>query len=577
MKITHNEKGYSLLLTLSVFLLFTIFALSLITFTIAGAKRSQMNEDHIQALELANMGIEYVKQEVTKDLQAQLPIRTENLDKNLKAILSKTEYTSEDLKAPLETGTFHAKIINNDEPGIIDIISTGKDYNGQEKTVTATMDLTATAEADHLRYVVGTHQSNLCNSNFDLQGCEGSGNLFLHGGIDIQGDIHVDENMILHNRGFNGIGFIGNDYPKVSQVGATNESPTIFMDERKIFDFEPFILTDLINIFDLYNRHLTNAPNEFGFFGLQKYRQLDKLRLKEKLKNADLSINNEKRDVPNIEIDNIINKNKQFIQNLPEYKLNNANFTEIDLSYSNNRIYPTNYNNVCVDWSLYPIFCGKYEKEFKFQNKNYKFRYLEVPGHLVINGNRRNVTSLQITGKNNKESAAAFIEKDFIIGLSPTFHDIYLSGIYYIGENLTIAHCRLFADAIMFVNGDVTIDASDIRGIDENSTLLIFASGNINFHADSFIGDYIFNETERLHGFLYSDRQIDITGVKSKVEIIGGISGNKVVLNGYKNISNQSHLKIIYDQNLLDKYKHLMGLQPVIINIHPRIIERKIE
>ena len=38
----------------------------------------------------------------------------------------------------------------------------------------------------------------------------------------------------------------------------------------------------------------------------------------------------------------------------------------------------------------------------------------------------------------------------------------------------------------------------------------------------------------KIKGFFYSENLIEINGVHSKVTINGGVSGGKVVLNGYK-------------------------------------------
>jgi len=67
-----NEKGYSLILTMLIFLLFTVLSVSVLTVALSGVKRNQTSEDYVQARELANKGIEHITNQIQSDLKNEL-------------------------------------------------------------------------------------------------------------------------------------------------------------------------------------------------------------------------------------------------------------------------------------------------------------------------------------------------------------------------------------------------------------------------------------------------------------------------------------------------------------------------
>ena len=67
--------------------------------------------------------------------------------------------------------------------------------------------------------------------------------------------------------------------------------------------------------------------------------------------------------------------------------------------------------------------------------------------------------------------------------------DIEITGLYYVDGNLEITEANVAANAIIYVNGNVTINRSDITGIGRNKdegSLIIFANGDIEIDIDSF-------------------------------------------------------------------------------------------
>lgn len=67
-----NGKGYALLLTLAVLILFSILGLSLLTLTASGVKKNEMRQYQIQSQDLADKGITFIVKETQKHLETVL-------------------------------------------------------------------------------------------------------------------------------------------------------------------------------------------------------------------------------------------------------------------------------------------------------------------------------------------------------------------------------------------------------------------------------------------------------------------------------------------------------------------------
>ena len=75
-----SEKGYSLLLTTAVVVLFTILGLSLLTLTSSGVLKNKQRESQIQAQDLADKGITYAVNDIQKYLENGLNGKTKGAD-----------------------------------------------------------------------------------------------------------------------------------------------------------------------------------------------------------------------------------------------------------------------------------------------------------------------------------------------------------------------------------------------------------------------------------------------------------------------------------------------------------------
>lgn len=113
-----------------------------------------------------------------------------------------------------------------------------------------------------------------------------------------------------------------------------------------------------------------------------------------------------------------------------------------------------------------------------------------------------------------------------------------LEGVYYIDGDVKIIDTTLVSNAILFVNGNVSIKHTTINTKD-NHPLIIFATGNIVYdyssEAGSHIGADYYNQNKQvIHAFLYSNQKVELHGTLSNIHIKGGISANKVVLTGVR-------------------------------------------
>ena len=156
-------------------------------------------------------------------------------------------------------------------------------------------------------------------------------------------------------------------------------------------------------------------------------------------------------------------------------------------------------------------------------------------------------------------------------GLSPTKlnitgNDVKISGTYYINGNVTMGAenktTNIKSNAILYVDGDVEIRFSKLTGINENSSLIIFATGEI------FISNISENQDipSEIKGFFYSQKDMTIYGVGSNIEIIGGLSAKNIFLTALRGKhltaatsvdqqpSKKSRLQVIYDENIINQY-----------------------
>lgn len=563
-KYLQNDKGYSLLLAILAILIFTVLGLSLIALTTNGISKNKTRQDIIQATDLADKGIEFM----INSLQAELEnyILSGNRGKaQFQAKLMETltsddlSCTGEGVEIPGDIGDTRVcidtaniqNVYTEKEDGSktlqelkkqVPIVSTGY-ADGKERVTTAEVIIGTDAIPDQLRYALSTNNG---------------GNLYLHGGVEIQGDIKTDNDVILSHHATWFSGSTAMWQPSVrAKLTASPGSVTpkiIFSKENKsVYDLKKFQeYTNHINGTNLskstyYTKY--DAKTAAGqtaisnlFFNSPEISVITKSSVPQDTVEITAKVL-DKYNAPSNKANYTNNLNITAINHpTRDFNKKDAVFVSDTATESVQETY-TYYEDVCVKWEGWWIFkrCVEWEQQertgTRWVDKNtFKF------GNMTINGG----------SKYNKK-------------------DITLKGTYYVYGDLTITNVNLKADAVLYVQGKVDISESTIQGVNENSTMIVFANGNVDMYNLSVNSGQ--NNASKIKGFFYTKQDMLMYGVGSNIHVTGGISARRLILtavrgdtaNGYLSATQQaqlqngvakqySRLKIIYDEDLISTY-----------------------
>jgi len=534
---TKCEKGYSLLLSLTVLIIFSILGLSLITLTTNSILKNEIREDRTQAIDITDKGIEFLTQSIQKELEDFIHTGTvgrADFQIKLNQVIQNSKYSCVrgSVEIPSETGqtrvcidTDHIENVYNEKnelqelKRIINIKSIGI-VNGKENVATAKVMVGTDAIPDQLRYAISTNNG---------------GNLFLHGGVEVQGDIKSDGNIILSKQAtwFSGTTARWEDSVTARIRQAANSvTPKLILNEQN----------------NIYVLKTNNKPSyDDHITGTKLNNTVNYTRLSPIAINASSAISAEFFNSPQL---NVVTKelsdDKVEISSTILDKANsgtNKKYTSLSITAPNHETsrFSKNYETLiagetekCVSWFI--IFCTKSEKTLSKSS-------------LTING-------ASIYGNRN----------------------INLSGTYYIYGDLSITNTNLRTDALIYVDGKVNISESTLNSITENSTLIIFATGEINISNISVDSD----TPSVIKGFFYTKSNMIMYGVGSHIQLQGGISASRLILTAVRGSSRNntfesgsaqaliydhdrnpitpsipqknSRLTVIYDQNLITEY-----------------------
>jgi len=557
---TKCEKGYSLLLSLTVLIIFSILGLSLITLTTNGILKNAIREDRTQAIDITDKGIEFLTQSIQKELEDFIQTGTvgrADFQIKLNQVIQNSKYSCVrgSVEIPSETGqtrvcidTDHIENVYNEKnelqelKRIINIKSIGI-VNGKENVAIAKVMVGTDAIPDQLRYAISTNNG---------------GNLFLHGGVEVQGDIKSDGNIILSKQAtwFSGTTARWEDSVTARIRQAANSvTPKLILNEQN----------------NIYVLKTNNKPSyDDHITGTKLNNTVNYTRLSPTAINASSAISAEFFNSPQL---NVVTKelsdDKVEISSTILDKANsgtNKKYTSLSITAPNHETsrFSKNYETLiagetekCVSWFI--IFCTKSEKTLSKSS-------------LTING-------ASIYGNRN----------------------INLSGTYYIYGDLSITNTNLRTDALIYVDGKVNISESTLNSITENSTLIIFATGEINISNISVDSD----TPSVIKGFFYTKSNMIMYGVGSHIQLQGGISASRLILTAVRGSSRNntfesgsaqallydhdrnpitpsipqknSRLTVIYDQNLITEYTDFKRdkEEEFITEINePEIIER---
>lgn len=532
-----NEKGYTLILTVGIIVIFTVLGLSLLMLTSSGIKKNENRQNTVQAQDLSDKGIKYA----VDDLQQYLENEIKNNPMGKTQFYNLLENTikvncPDGIEIPGEKASQtkvcidHVEMISNEEKDqykrLVTFKSTGI-VNGKTQTTTSKVIIGTDAIPDQLHYALSTNNG---------------GNLYLYGGVEIQGNIKTDGNLIITKKANQKIDLLTKWEKSVGPrliKDTKNVAPIINMNENKYI----YTIRKPKDYLSTISRR--NIRNDLEYY-------LDHFpynKLSPSDSNTEEILKNKLFSTPNLEI---------VTKSLPT--------NQIDISA---KIQEQNENTV-----------------------NHYYDDLTVLGLInPIKDFSHNETVLVKKKCNAKGCCTG--SGDMKISLVKT----NLVGTYYVDGDLSIKHTLLKSNALIFVNGDVTIEFSKLKGLDSdpNSTLMIFANGDINISNISNLSE--FDDPSEIKGYFYSNQNITLDDISSKLHLTGGISSKELTLsavrgkvflndpllwsdqssldeNGQPNVP--SRLKITYDENLAEQYaSFLQNKEENITQLNdPEYIER---
>lgn len=535
----NNQKGHIFFFVLITMIFISFLGLSLMALTMNGNVRNESRNNTVYAEDLADKGIDFI----IKDIQ-----------KALKDEISKNNYTRNDFKILLENmlnqykcpkeitiageqgGTTTAcikkiELVSTEEKDaykrLVTFMSKGE-INGKERTVETKAVIGTDAVPDQLKYAVSTNNG---------------GNLFLHGGVEIQGDIRTDGHLILSNlavwhtvEGNNidnikEVHWVDSVYPKMIKT-SNSFAPKIILRENNNIYISKLPKTTNVNG---YNQHIQGKNLNNSSY----YQKIEPNTLY-----ASKQLSNILFESPDVKIVTKI---------LPDDTVDVSGIVQEKLNENINR-----YDQLTIS---------------KNDNNNNPLKNLQKQDEVLIarktcdkKGCSYNKSTLKIDANRN---------------------DIHLKGTLYVYGDLIIENTNLKSDALLFVEGNVRIRESTLSGIQEQNTLIIFATGNIHISNISVDQD----KPSKIKGFFYTKSDMIMYGVGSNIELHGGISTRRLILTAVRGSSNKhqydsvevqkkknSRLKIIYDENLISEYVNFNREEEenFIKELNdPEIIERK--
>ena len=593
-----NQHGYTLLITLVLLILFSILGLSLLSLSMSGTSKNEIREDNVQSQDLSEKGIDrithQINSELTKKIEEDNGLTRTNFINLLNSTINKYKCTTGGSIADPngKTGSYNACVkevkptfeknkptVENELRKLIVFESKGKSGDSTKILLTE-IEIGAESAPETLKYAVGTN----INNKDGMQ--NGEGNLYLHGGVTVKGDFKVDGNIITRNHGYaylNGEQWIQSLLPEsIPSDGSTNSKLVLGKDSYK--------LTSNTS----YNNHINK--NTFTGSTYTKTSDMRNLFSGEKVPKI------VQRD-PVISPIGITDQAANFYLRTGEYYSTGVNSNPIiNVNKSTSKVIPTytvRTRGECISWGFWGC------SEYKYNNIE------KEDGSFELNGTNRfnqfsTIGNLEITDSNSTFTKGLYVGGDLQIGNNNTsynsnnYSDITLDGPIYVKGNVNIKGANLRSNVLLYVEGEVNIQYSTINGKSftdgKQGSLIIFSKGQIKISNNSVNQD----NPSKIKGFFYSEQDLEIFGVGSNIQIEGGVSARRIVLNairgrasdknfpGATRINNNdyfegetgqktraSRLQIIYDQEIIETFSNLKQPEPIIYKVEPPLVKER--
>lgn len=592
-----KQNGYALLVTLLIMVVFSILGTSLLMFTLNGGSKNEVREDITQSADLSQKGIDLITTQINSELTSVLgnnglprseflSVLNTTLNKYLCSKNSSTNTsTTGQYKVCIDSyvDSIDEKSEINDLKKLVTFKSIGTSGNAN-RTLTSKIEVGAETAPEALRYAIGTN----IDSTDDLQ--DGEGNLLMHGGVEIKGDIKVDGNIVTSSNGYAYLGgqrWIPSIFPSALPLDGA-ESSRLFLGKKA------YTINNTVD----YNNHIIR--NNFSVAGYSEKNNINELfragssplLVSREPIRSPIGITSQKSNFQytstSAGVTNIYTGSSRLISNVTSPTL------KVFPSYRYIETYCVRYYNSGQ--------CREFGERYNYnENGTFTFNGLNSFSQFSTNGNVI-FDSTNTTFKNG-----LYINGDLSIGNNSTsenisnYSKVTLDGPIYVNGDVTIKGADLSSNVLLYVNGSVTIEYSRINGKtlanNKKGSLIILSTGNIKISNNSVNQD----TPSYIKGFFYTEKDFEMFGVGSNIKIDGGISARKITLNAirgrasnsrfanaytisysngwttnydyFEGLSEQakrdSRLQVIYDEEIISTYSDLKQQEPVIYKVDP--------
>lgn len=640
-----RERGYTLFLTVLVIVVFSVITMTLMTVTITGAKRSEVRETVTQAEELAEKGVIHLMNQINHELQRKVEQVPESMKQSdfineLEKIIANYTCVQEEnwIHQINETGKYKVCVHEDLDRGSsqlphkVKIKSEGR-AEDRSKTLYATVEFNGNAFPDNKKFAMNTFITEECKQD-RTQCVPGEGNLFLHGGVGVKGDINVERNLITSNRSRDKYGlfeyWIHSYFPSALPLDHQRKAKILL--GKDVYTVTWPASKKGVNEFKFdYPAHIAridNFPNEAPY---TKKAQIDE----EVFRGAYVPVKSKRKDHPGynkLDISKEIEEKRSVYEYRPnEAKLIDANiWKEGGLVIGEIRNSGEKYKD--TKGFLYRkklIGDPQYDRRF-YLTLNNTFKQLATDGDLQIGRlDRAKPTNVRF-----KEGL--YVKGDLVIRKNST-----VTGPIYVGGDLIINGSNVQLNGPVYVNGKINIKASGNMTFNNvfytNKTFRIqhakmpneeTADKGKDFEEDyndesvnNIDGDFIvyamdaitikrvnrFNSQPNvIRAYLYSNTSVELDGNESNIHIKGGVSAPRIVANSIQGnssmlawrtdgpgrqatwgsllryydgtaaqVNRPSRLQIHYDDAIFKKYSHLLLEQRITQTVPPKIVNLK--
>lgn len=583
-KLTKHEQGYTLFLTLLTITLFGILGISLVSFTLSGALRSEAREDVTQAGELAEKGFNHLMQEIVTDLNNEINnypegVTPEKYDQILDETLDNYICTDDINYTSSVTGSYKACIKDkgeNEHPREVTFESYGKAEDREKLLLTTTL-FDIEPIPDHMQYAINTFVTEDCMQS-SSKCVAGEGNLYLHGGVGVQGDIHAQRHLITSNRSYEKYAahhWIHSYFPSAQEKPNGQPSSILLGGDIYTVTWPGFDGTK-INSFN-YSDHVSrlNFPHQ------NPYTRMDKID-ENVFVGSYVAEKSERVDHPKQEDIDIERK-----KDIYKYERNDPGVTVIETNlFGTGGVDRVIYNEQYPHEKVFPKWYKNFNGKFHIRGHSV-FKQFATYGNVELGNIRKNNVIEFIDG--------AYIEGDLTVG-----NDVHVKGPIFVNGDLKIKGKNLTLDSIFYVNGQVHIKHATFDETIESNTkgnFIIYANKKIVVERINRFNDY----PAKLKAFLYSNESIEMDGNESHIHLHGGLSAPRIVLNSIRGRSyaganlfkqsdpqivearayegwaeqqrRDSRLKIIYDGSIIEKYADFILEDRIVEALPPKIID----